>query len=87
MSLFCFAVLCFLSSFAIISLGKREVVALLLLCSECHMSLLSFFDLLAVPWFGLQYMIVAFPGHTHLHFYYTHVRMQRGGGTRGLDPQ
>ena len=34
--LFCFAVLCVLSSFAIISLGKRELVALLLLCSECH---------------------------------------------------
>ena len=33
-SLFSFAVLCALSSFAIISLGKRELVALLLLCSE-----------------------------------------------------
>ena len=35
-SLFCFAVLFVLYSFAIISLGKRELVALLLLCSECH---------------------------------------------------
>ena len=35
-SLFCFGVLCVLSSFAIISLGKRELVALLLLCSECR---------------------------------------------------
>ena len=32
----CFAVLSVLSSFAIISLGKRELVALPLLCSECH---------------------------------------------------
>ena len=32
--LFCFAVLRVLSSFAIILLGKRELVALLLLCSE-----------------------------------------------------
>ena len=34
----CFAVLCVLSSFAIISLGKIELVALLLLCSECHVT-------------------------------------------------
>ena len=35
-SMFCFALLCVHSSFAIISLRKRELVALLLLCSECH---------------------------------------------------
>ena len=34
--LLCFAVLCVLSIFAIIPLGKRELVALLLLCSDCH---------------------------------------------------
>ena len=34
----CFAVLCVGSSFAIILLGKRELVALLLLCSECHVA-------------------------------------------------
>ena len=39
-SLFCFAVLCVLSSFAIISLGKRKLVALLLLCSECHVAVI-----------------------------------------------
>ena len=33
LDLFCYAVLCVLSSFAIISLGKRELVALLLLPS------------------------------------------------------
>ena len=37
-SLFCFAVLGVLSSFAIISLGKRDLVALLLLRSECHVA-------------------------------------------------
>ena len=37
-SLFCFAVLSVVSSFAIISLRKRELVALLLLCSECHVA-------------------------------------------------
>ena len=39
-SLFCFAVLCVVSIFAIISLGKRELVALLLLCSECHVTVI-----------------------------------------------
>ena len=34
MSWFCFAVLYVLSSFAFISLGKGELVVLLLLCSE-----------------------------------------------------
>ena len=42
-SVLCFAVRCIFSSFTIISLWKRDLVALLLLCSECHaMSLLSF---------------------------------------------
>ena len=35
-SLFCFTVLCIPSGFAIISLGKRELISLLLLCCECH---------------------------------------------------
>ena len=39
-SMLCFAVLCALSSFAIILLGKREPVALLLLCSECHVTVI-----------------------------------------------
>ena len=54
-----------LSSFAIISLVKRELVVLL-----------SFNCLLGVMWmlvfcvssFGLQCVIVAFTGHTHLLF-------------------
>ena len=37
-ALFCFAVLCIISSFAIVSLGKREQVALLVLCNECHVA-------------------------------------------------
>ena len=35
-----FAVSCVLSSSAIILLGKRELVALLLLCSECHVTVI-----------------------------------------------
>ena len=37
---FFFAVLCALSRFAIISLVKRELVALLLLCSKCHVAVI-----------------------------------------------
>ena len=39
-SLFCCALLCVLSSFTIIPLGKRELVALLLWYSECHVSVI-----------------------------------------------
>ena len=40
-SLFCFVVLCVLSSFAIISTEKRGLVASLLLCSECHVAVIA----------------------------------------------
>ena len=54
-----------LSSFAIISLGKRELSALV--CSEFRVaSVLWIF--LVVPWIDLSYVDVAFPGHTHLPF-------------------
>ena len=36
----CFAVLCAAFSFAIITLGKRELIALLLLRSECHVAVI-----------------------------------------------
>ena len=55
-----------LSSFSIIWLGKRELVALQLLCSECHVADIDLWLFLAVPLVGLLYVIVAFPGHTHL---------------------
>ena len=62
--LFCFAVAFCPSSFAIISLGKRELGALV--CSEFRItSVLWIF--LVVPWVGLSYVDVAFTGHTHLH--------------------
>ena len=67
-SLFCFAVFCVVSSFAIISLGKRELFALLLLCSECYVAVLALWLFLAVPWVGLFHVIVAFPGHSRLLF-------------------
>ena len=40
MSVFCFTILYVLSRFAFISLGKRELVVLLLLCSECHVTVI-----------------------------------------------
>ena len=62
-SLFYLAVLCVLSSFAIM----RVLVALLLLCSECHVAVIVFWALSrgAISWFVV---IVAFPDHTYLFF-------------------
>ena len=66
-SLFCFAVLCVLSSFAIISLGKRELVALILLSSWCHVAVFVRCLFLAVAWLvPVQFVIVSFFGHTAL---------------------
>ena len=68
-SLFSFAVLCVLSSFVIISLGKRKLIALLLLCSVGHVTVIILDLFLAVPWVSLWYVIVAFLGHTQLLFF------------------
>ena len=60
MSLFWYALLCALSSFAIILKRKRELVALLLLPYGCFDTGNVLWLFLAVPWFGLQYVIVVF---------------------------
>ena len=62
-SMFCCAFLYVLSSFAIILMGKRELVALLGLSSWCLVVVVWLF--LAAPWVGLQFVIVVFPDHTH----------------------
>ena len=66
-------VLCFVvqyfyvhSSFAIILMGKRELVALFSLSSWCLVIVVWLF--LAVPWVCLQFVIVVFPDHTQLLF-------------------
>ena len=41
------------SSFAIVSLGKRELVALLLLLSDCHVAIIVLRVFLTVLWVGL----------------------------------
>ena len=66
-SMFCCTLLYVPSSFAIILMGKRELVALLSLSSWCLVIVVWL--LLAVPWVCLQFLIVLFPDHTHLLFH------------------
>ena len=51
------------SSFAIILMGKRELVALLSLSSWCLVIVVWLF--FTVPWLCLQFVIVVLPDHTH----------------------
>ena len=62
-SMFCCVLLCVHSSSAIISMGKRELVALLCLSSWCLVFAVWLF--LTIPRVCLQFVIVVFPGHTH----------------------
>ena len=64
--MFCCALLYVVSSFAIILMEKRELIALLRLSSWCFVIVVWLF--LAVQWFCLQFVIVVFPDHTHLLF-------------------
>ena len=64
-SMFCCALLYVHSSIAIILMGKRELIALLL-SSWCLVMVERLF--LAVPRGCLQFVIVVFPDHTHLLF-------------------
>ena len=65
-SMFCCTLLYVPSSFAIILMGKGELVALLSLSSWCLSIVVWLF--LAVPWAFLQFVTVVFPDHTHLLF-------------------
>ena len=65
-STFCCTLLCVRSSFAIILMGMRELVALLNLSSWCLVMVERLF--LAVPQGCLRFVIVVFPDHTHLLF-------------------
>ena len=47
-------------------MGKRELVALLSLSSWCLVIVVWLF--LTAPWVWPQFVIVVFPGHTHLLF-------------------
>ena len=65
-SMFCCTLLYTPSSFAIILIGKSELVVLLSLSSWCLVIVVWL--LLAVPWVCLQFVIVVFPDNTH-YFY------------------
>ena len=64
--MFCCKLLYAYSSFAIILMGKRELVVLLSLSSWCLVVIAWLF--LEVPWVCLRFVIVVFPDHTHLLF-------------------
>ena len=65
-SMFCCTLLYVHSSFAIILMGKRELIALLNLSSWCLVMVEQLF--LALPRGCLQFVIVVFSDHTHLLF-------------------
>ena len=58
------------SSFAIILMGKRELVALLGLSFWCLV--MAVWPFLTVPWVCLRFVIVVFPNHTLLLFLKLH---------------
>ena len=62
LSLFWYALLHALSSFAIILTKNRDLIALLLLSFGCLVTVNAQWLFLTVPWVGLQFMIVAFLG-------------------------
>ena len=61
--LYCCALLCVHSSFAMILKRKRELVALLLLSYRCIVTVNVMWLFLTVPWVGLQCVILGY--HTH----------------------
>ena len=67
-SMFCCTLLYVHSSIAIILMGKGELIALLNVSSWCLVMVERLF--LAVPRGCLQFVIVVFPDHTHLLFFY-----------------
>ena len=66
-SMFCCTLLYIHSGFAIILMGKRELVDLLSLSSWCLLMVVWLF--LAVPWVCLRFVNVIFPDHSHLIFF------------------
>ena len=66
LSLFCYALLCALSSFAIILKRESELIYLLLLSYGCFVYVNVMWIFFTEPWVGLQCVIVVHPDHTHL---------------------
>ena len=74
-SMFCCALLYVPSSFAIILMGKRKLVALLSLSFWCLVIVVWLF--LAMPWVCLQFVIVVFPDRTHLLFLFIYHQISK----------
>ena len=68
MFLFCYALLCVHSIFAIILKRKRKLVALQLLSYICIVTINVLWLFLTVPWVGMRCVIVVFPSNTNLPF-------------------
>ena len=64
--MFCCTLLYVPLSFAIILMGKRELIALLSMSSWCLVAVVWLF--IVVPRVYLQFVIVVFPDYTHLLF-------------------
>ena len=75
--MFCCTLLYVPTSFTIILIGKRELVALLSLSSWCLVIVVWLF--LAVPWVCLQFVIVVFLDHTHLLFFIIYLKNSVAG--------
>ena len=73
--MFCCTLLYVHSSIAIILIGKRDLVALLILPSWCLVMVEWLF--LAVPWGCLRFVIVVFPHHTYLLFCKFIIKMEK----------
>ena len=67
-SLFCNALLCVLSSFAIILTRKRKLSALVKLSYRCLVTVSNLELFLVIPQFSLLCVIVVLSDHTHLLF-------------------
>ena len=66
-SIFCYALRYVHSSFVIILMGKRDLIALLSLSFWCLV--IALWPFLEVPIDCLRFVIVVFHDHTHLHFF------------------
>ena len=62
--------LCVLSSFVITLTRKKRLIALILKSFRWVVTVNVLWFCLTMPWAGLQYVIVVFPGHTHSLFVY-----------------
>ena len=73
LSLFCYALLCVHSSFAIILKRKEKAGCFAIIVYKCSVTINVLWLFLAVSWVGLQYVIVVFPDYTHLFLNITYI--------------